>query len=129
MTIDEVIAGYIKLRDLRDDLKKKQSAAMKELTDRMFKLESYIQKMLIESGQESAKTASGTAFLQTDTSVAIEDFDATLAFIKQHDLWAMLEKRVSKSVVTDYIDSTQEIPPGLRVTREVSCHIRRPGGK
>ena len=129
MTIDEVIAGYIKLRDLRDDLKKKQAVALKELTDRMWKLENYIQKILVDSGQESAKTASGTAFLQTDTSVAIEDFDATLAFIKEHDLWAMLEKRVSKSVVTDYIESTQEIPPGLKVTREISCHVRRPGGK
>jgi hypothetical protein len=129
MTIDQVIAGYIQLRDLRDDLKKKQAVALKELNDKMFKLETYIQKLLVESGQESAKTASGTAFLQTDTTVAIEDFDATLAFIKQHDLWAMLEKRVSKSVVTDYIDSTKEIPPGLRISREISCHIRRPGGK
>jgi hypothetical protein len=129
MTIDQVIAGYIQLRDLRDDLKKKQAVAMKELTDKMFKLEAYIQKVLVDSGQESAKTASGTAFLQTDTTVAVDDFDATLAFIKQRDLWAMLEKRVSKSVVADYIESTSEIPPGLRISREISCHIRRPGGK
>jgi hypothetical protein len=129
MTIDQVIAGYIKLRDKRDELKKQQSAAMKELTDKMFQLEAYVQKMLIDTKQESAKTASGTAFLQTDTTVAVDDFDATLNFIKQHDLWVMLEKRVSKSVVTDYIDSTQEVPPGLTISREISCHIRRPGGK
>jgi hypothetical protein len=125
MTIDQVIAAYVKLRDKRDALKKEQAAAMAPINESLYKLQLWLQKSLQDSGQTSAKTAAGTAFLQTDVSVAIEDFDVILAFIKTHDLWAMLEKRVSKSVVTDYIESTKEVPPGITVKSEISCHIRR----
>ena len=125
MTIDQVIAAYVKLRDKRDALKKQQAADMAPINENMYKLQCWLQKQLQDTGQTSAKTTAGTAFLQTDISVAVEDFDAILAFIQAHNLWAMLEKRVSKSVVQDYIESTQELPPGVKVTSEISCHIRR----
>lgn len=125
MTIDQVIAAYVKLRDKRDALKKQQAADMAPINENMYKLQCWLQKQLQDTGQTSAKTTAGTAFLQTDISVAVEDFDAILAFIQANGLWAMLEKRVSKSVVQDYIESTQELPPGVKVTSEISCHIRR----
>lgn len=126
MNTDQVIAAYIKLRDQRDALKKEQAAVLARFNEKLYKLQLWLQKQLQDTGQSSAKTPSGTAFLQTDTSVTVEDFDAVLAFIKSTDLWPMLEKRVSKTVVADYIESTQQIPPGIKVVQEVSCHIRRP---
>lgn len=125
MNVDTVIAAYIRLRDQRDILVKEQKAVLAPFNEKMYKLQTWLQKQLQDSGQQSAKTPSGTAFLQTDTSVTVEDFEAVLQFIKQHDLWVMLEKRVSKSVVTDFIESNQAVPPGVKVTSEISCHIRR----
>jgi hypothetical protein len=125
MNIETVIAGYVKLRTQRDELKKKQAAEMLPINDAMFKLSAWLQKQLQETGQTSAKTGSGTAFLQTDTTVAIDDWESTIAFIKEHDLYSMLERRVSKSVVTDYIESTQTVPPGLTIKSEISCHVRK----
>lgn len=125
MTIDQVIAAYIKLRDQKEALKKEQAAAMAPINDSIYKLGLWLQKQLQESGQTSAKTLAGTAFLQTDTSVAIEDWPAILAFIQSHGLWEMLERRVSKSVVAEYIESQKEVPPGVKVTSEISCHVRR----
>lgn len=123
--MDEVIDAYLKVRTQRDALKKKQAEEMAPINDALFKLASWLQKQLLESGQTSAKTAVGTAFLQTDVSVGVEDFNAVLSFIKAHDLWEMLERRVSKSVVTDYIASHNEVPPGVKVTSEISCHVRK----
>lgn len=125
MTLDQVIAAYVKLRQQRDALKKKQSEEMAPINDAMFKLSVWLQKQLQESGQTSAKTAAGTAFLQTDTSVTVNDWDATIAFIQEHQLWSMLERRVSKSVVQDYIESQKAVPPGLEIKSEVSCHVRK----
>ena len=126
MQTDKVIEAYLKVRAQKEALKKKHTEEMAPLNEAMFKLASWLQKQLQETGQTSAKTPAGTAFLQTDVSVAVEDFDAILAFIRSHDLWVMLEKRVSKSVVQDYIASTNEVPPGVKVSSEISCHVRRP---
>src|ERR1700756_3049009 len=98
---------------------------MAPINDNLYKLGLWLQKTLQETGQTSAKTAAGTAFLQTDMSVAIEDWERILQFIQANDLWAMLERRVSKSVVTEYIESTKQVPPGVKITSEVSCHVRR----
>jgi hypothetical protein len=47
-------------------------------------------------------------------------------WIKQNEQWAFLEKRVSKSVVKDFMESQNgEIPPGLGVTTSVEAHIRK----
>lgn len=124
--IDDVIAAYVKLRDQRDALKKEQAAALAPFNEKLYKLELWLQRQLQDSGQQSAKTPSGTAFLQTDTSVTVEDFEAVLSFIRDTNLWQMLEHRVSKSVVTDYIESTKQMPPGVKITSEVVCRIRRP---
>lgn len=125
MKVDDVIRAYILLRDQRDTLKKRHAEELKKPNEDLYKLQLWLQRQLQQTGQTSAKTEAGTAFLQTDTSVTVEDFDATLAFIQTNGLWPMLEKRVSKSVVTDYISSTGEIPPGVKVTSEISCHVRR----
>lgn len=67
----------------------------------------------------------GTAFLQNVTSVTTEDWDATLAWIKAQESWEFLEHRVSKTVVQDYMESTGEVPPGVRVSTEVEVRVRR----
>lgn len=125
MTADKVIEAYLELRKRREVLKKKQAEEMASINEGMYKLAVYMQKTLQESGATSTRTAAGTAFLQTDISVAISDWEGILTFIKDHDLWSMLERRVSKSVVQDYIESQKEVPPGLTIKSEVSCHIRK----
>ena len=98
---------------------------MAPINEGMYKLAVYMQKTLQESGATSTRTAAGTAFLQTNISVAIEDWPSILTFIQSHNLWEMLERRVSKSVVQEFIESQKEVPPGLKIKSEVSCHIRK----
>lgn len=124
-TMDQVVAAYLKLRQERDALKKKQAEEMAPLNDKMMKLQAWCQAQLQSQGQRNARVDSGTCFLQTDTSVTVEDWDTVLSFVKDKDLYAMLEKRVSKGVVQEYIESTGEVPPGVKVTQEISCHIRK----
>lgn len=124
-TMDQVVAAYLQLRQQRDELKKKQAEEMAPINEKLLKLQAWCQQQLQSQGQKNARVDSGTCFLQTDTSITVEDWDQISDFIKVNDLWPMLEKRVSKGVVQEYIESTGEVPPGLKVSQEISCHIRR----
>jgi len=124
-TIDEAIGGYLKLREAKEKLVRSQKEQLAPINEAMYKLQLFVQQQLQEQGQTNTRTTSGSAFLQTDTSVTADDFQATLAWIREKDMWAMLEQRVSKSVVVDYVETTQEIPPGIKIKSEISCHIRK----
>lgn len=126
MQIDKVIAGVVILRDRIDALKKSHKEQLAPLNDQMMKLEAYLQLELNKQGVSSiAAKGVGTAFLQNVTSVTTEDWDATLQWIREHNLYEFLEKRVSKTVVQDYMESHGEVPPGINVRTEVEVRIRR----
>lgn len=125
MKIDEVIKAYVTLRDELDAMKRRQTDEAAPLRDKMHKLEVWLQNQLQQQGLQNFKAATGTAFLKEVTSTTVENWEATLPFIQEKGLWDMLEKRVSKSVVEDYIESTGEIPPGVSVKRETVVQVRR----
>ena len=124
-TIDEAIKGYLQLREIKEKTVKKHKEELAPVNEAMYKLQLFVQQQLQEQGQENTRTTSGSAFLQTDTSVTAEDGEVTLAWIRENNMWAMLDKRFNKTVVQEFIESTKTIPPGLKVKSEISCHIRK----
>jgi hypothetical protein len=124
-TLDEVIKAYLALRKQRDALVAKQKEEMAPLNQQMHQCQAWVQQQLLAQGQRNTRTENGSAFLQEDTNVVTEDWTSVLGWIRENSLWEFLEQRVSKSVVKDYIESTNAVPPGLKVTKELSCHIRK----
>jgi hypothetical protein len=59
------------------------------------------------------------------SSVKVQDWESLLAFIRDKNMWELLDHRVAKSVVEDYLESTGEIPPGVDIKRETVVRIRR----
>lgn len=125
MTVDEVIKAYLALRGQKENLVEKHKAELAPIQENIYKCQAWIQQQLQVQGLQNFKGQSGIAFLQTDTTVKAEDWDATLAWIRDNDAWAFLERRVSKTVVQEYITAHGDIPPGLSVKQEVTAHIRK----
>lgn len=125
MNVNDVILAYRQLREAKEKMKAKHSEELAPINDQMNKCQLWIHQQLQAQGLTNFKGKDGIAFLQTDTTVSVQDWDATFEWIKQNEAWAVLEKRVSKSVVTDYIEAHKEVPPGLSVKSEIVCHIRK----
>ena len=126
MNIDQVIAGYVALRSQKEALSKKQKEEMAPLNDKMDKLELWLRSQLQAQGVTSiASKGNGTAFLETKTDAGVEDWDATLEWVKVTGAWEFLEKRVAKSVVKDYMEAHGEVPPGIKISQEVVVRVRK----
>jgi hypothetical protein len=123
--VDDVIAGYISLRDQKEATVKKHKEELGPINLKMDKVAAWLQKQLVEQGLQNFKGKSGVAFLQTDTSVKVEDFDALLSWIKDNNAWFFLEKRAAKTVVQEYVEAHGEVPPGLNISSEVVVHVRK----
>jgi hypothetical protein len=123
--LDSVVAKYIALRDERDALKKRQAAEVAVITDQMDRIEAAIMKFFLKSGQNSARTKSGTPYIQTRVAASVADRDAFLAFVQQEGAFEFLENRVNKTAVQQYMEDNEEAPPGIKVTSTQVLNITR----
>ena len=125
MKVDDVVGAYVKLRDKKTEIERRHKEELAPIKENMEKLEAWLQRQLLTEGVESFKTQNGTAFLQTASSATVRDWDATLEFIREHDEWSLLEGRVSKTAVKDYIENNGEPPPGVNFNNTIVTRIRR----
>lgn len=129
VNIDDAIAAYIKLRERKAQIKAEAEAKASEITAKLDKLEGWIKERADENGVTSFKTKHGTAFLTTVDFATVADWDAMLAFVKEHDAYDMFEKRVSKTAVRGYIDQTKAVPPGVNYGTRIEVNVRKPTNK
>lgn len=125
MTVDDVIAACLKYKAAKEAMALKHKAEVAPLTENIDKLEGWLQAELQKLGLQNFKGASGVAFLQTTTSATSKDWEATLKWIIETGAYEFLERRVSKTVVQEYMEQHGEAPPGVSVTREIEVRVRK----
>jgi hypothetical protein len=122
---DDVIAAYVKFRDDKDTMESRHKEELAPLNDKMRKIEMWLQNQLQLQGLSNFKGEAGTAFLQTVSTMKVEDRESLFKHCAEQGNWELVDGRVSKSVVEDYIETHGKIPPGVSVKRETVVRIRR----
>ena len=126
MTVDDVIAAYIKYREQKEDLERETKEAVALLKEKMSKLEGWIKTQADAQGVTSFKTPHGTAFVTTSDYASVADWDAVLEYIKTNDAYDLLERRVSKQAVRGRIDAEGAVPDGVNFGTKIGVSVRRP---
>jgi hypothetical protein len=126
VNVDQVIAAYMTLRAKKDAIEGEVKTKVAEIKAKMDKLESWIKTQADEQGVTSFKTKHGTAFLTTTDYANVADWDSVLDFIKTNDAFEMLEKRVSKTAVRNYVENDKFVPPGVNYGTKLEVNVRKP---
>ncbi len=126
LTVDQVIATYLKMRKQKEAIEADTKERVKAIKEKMGKLEMWIQSKSDETGVKSFKTDEGTAFMTTSDFASVADWDAVLEFVKETEAWEMLTRGVNKTAVRGHIDETQTIPPGVNFGTKISVSVRSP---
>lgn len=122
ITADRLVRAYIKIRDAR-----------KELTQQDAKLEEQqqmIQEKLLEickdTGAESLRTEFGTVTKRVSKQYWTHDWESFYKFIKEHDAFPLLQRRISTTTMTDFLEEHPDLhPPGLNVDASYTISVRR----
>lgn len=126
ITVDSVIATYMKLRSQKESIEAETKERVSGIKAKMEKLEAWIKEQADAQGVTSFKTRHGTAFLTTSDYANVADWDSVLDFIREHEAYDMLEKRISKVAVRGYIDQNKTVPPGVNYGTRLDVNIRKP---
>lgn len=126
INIEEVIKTYIELRDTVAEMDAQYAEKVKPIKQAMAAAEKALLEFFERTGQTSANVKGvGMAYRAKHVSVKVADWPATLEYIKSHDLWHMLEQRVNKTAVTQFLEVNGELPPGVSSSASYSVNIRR----
>lgn len=123
--LEQLIEKYLQLRDKKKVFKEEYDAKVAALDEAMSRIENFMLAEMQKSGLKNLPTGAGTAYMSTRTAATVADWDALLGFVRQNDLWTMLEKRVNKTAVDEYVAANDDLPPGVNLTQAVVVNIRR----
>jgi hypothetical protein len=127
--VGDAIRTYMKLRDQKVAIENEVKERINGIKHKMEKLEAYLKTQMDMQGLTSFKSDYGTAFLTTTDYANVANWDAVLAYIRDNEAYDMLEKRVSKIAVRNYIDTKKAVPPGVTYGTKLEVNIRKPGAK
>jgi hypothetical protein len=124
--LEQLTATYIKIRDARSDLKRNYERADEELENQLKLIESEMLEICKAVDANSIKTDAGTVIRSVKSRYWTNDWDSMYRFIKEHDAYALLEKRLHQSHMKQFLEENPEIEPaGLNVEREYTVVVRR----
>lgn len=126
ISLDKLISIYIKIRDAKSELKKKQDAEMQTLTDQQDMIATELKRRAMDADVTAFKTTAGTASMVTSIKASCGDWDAFGEFLKDQDPVEFLGKSVKAATIRAYMDSHDgALPPGINIFKEISVSVRR----
>lgn len=124
--VDRLVKIYVKIRDAKAAKNKAHDAEIKELDDQMRAVAAELKSRAQADGVEGYRTDFGTVYMAVDIKTSCQDWGAFYDWIKQNDALDFLERRISSSKVSGYMESTGgELPPGVNIFKTLEARVRR----
>lgn len=124
--LEKLVKVYIKMNQVRSELKAKWETEDKLLKEKMDSIKSALLEHCKAHDVESVRTTEGTFYRTVKTQFWTSDWDAMNKFIIEHGVPDLLEKRIAQGNMKTWLeDYPEKVPPGLNITKEYAITIRR----
>lgn len=126
LDLARIVKAHVNIRDARAQLKQDFDASDADLKAAQKKLENALLDHLNKHGMESVRTEFGTFYAQEEMTPSASDWNILYDWIKEHDAWDALERRIKRTFVKEYAEAHNGgLPPGVSVFREKIVRVRR----
>lgn len=124
--VDDLVEAYVALRDEKRALEQSVAEQVKELDTQLDIISSALNDLCKELGADSIRTSHGTVIRSVKTKYWTNDWSSIYSFIKEHDAFELLEKRIHQSNMKQFLEENQEVhPAGLNMDKEYAITIRK----
>lgn len=125
LTPEQITERYIALRNKKAEIVQRHKEELEPFVTHMDRLESMILEQMNTSGVTSYGTPAGTAYRAERTYYKTEDGEVLLDFLKANNLVHLLERKLSKDSIEEYVAQHGQLPPGVTCTTEVTVGFRK----
>jgi hypothetical protein len=123
---DKLVKAYVKIRDARKELADQFEQQDSDLKESLDVIESQLLEACKAIGADSIRTPYGTLSRTVKKRYWTNDWHSFYAFLKEHEAMELLEKRVSQTNMSTFLEENPDLhPPGLNVDSRYSVVVRR----
>ena len=124
--LDQLTSIYLKIRDTRAENKRQFENVDKDLEEQQKMLAEQMLDTCKEMNADSIRTPHGTIIRSVKSKYWTGDWDSMYNFIKEHDAFGLLEKRLHQTNMKDFLNENPDVMPmGLNVENEYTIVVRR----
>ena len=117
---------YLKMRDARDAVRREAEAKEKEIQDQMDVVEQQMLDACKSLGADSIRTPHGTIIRSVKSRYWTNDWDSMYQFIREHDAYGLLEKRLHQTHMKEFLEENPNtFPIGVNVESSYTVVVRR----
>ena len=126
VAVDKLAGVYIKIRDARAKLKSDYELQDSELGEQMTVIEEQLLDACKSIGADSIRTSAGTVIRSVKSRYWTNDWDSMYNFVRQHDAFGLLERRIHQANMKQFIEENPSLlPMGLNTDSRYSIVVRR----
>jgi len=126
LPLDKLTSFYIKMRVKRTQMKKEWEAEDQIIAEQMNVIEATMLDKCKEMNADSIKTKNGTIIRSVKSRYWTNDWDSMYQFIREHDAYGLLEKRIQQTNMKEFLQENPNVlPAGLNVESNYSVVVRR----
>lgn len=126
VTADRLTKAYVKIRDARQELKRKYDEEDAVLEKKMDMVKHALLEICKTTGAESLRTKSGTVTRSVQTRYYASDWASMYSFIKEHDIPQLLEQRIHQGNLKKFLEDHPDLyPAGLNSSMQYTITVRR----
>ena len=126
ISVDKLVAVYIKMRDKRAELLREYEEADSAVKTQMELVETKLLDTCKEIGADRLGSKHGTVMRTVRTRYWTSDWESMHKFILEHKMPELLERRISQTTMKQLLEENPELMPvGLNTDSKYSVTIRR----
>lgn len=123
---DKLVEIYIKIRDTREELKRKFEEQYDALGAQLDLVSGEILELCKENNADSIKTPFGTIMRRVDTRFWTNDWDSFYEFVEENEAFGLFEKRIHQGNMKQFLDENPDkFPKGLMSDSKYKITVRR----
>ena len=126
--MDKRVEQFIQVRDTLARLEAEHEKKIAPLLEVKELLSGMMQDFLDANKLDNCKTAHGTFHRTTRYTASLADPDAFMNFVIANKLFDLLDRRANATKVRDYVQKTNQQPPGCNLNAVQTIGVRRRPG-
>lgn len=129
LNLDQLTKVYLRIRDTRDDMEAEHKRRVAEIEEQLSVIEQELLDACKSMNADSVRTPHGTIIRSIKARYWTNDWDSMHQFIKEHDAFGLLEKRLHQTHMKEFLSENPDLlPAGLNVEKSYSVVVRRSKG-
>ena len=120
--LDKLVAVHAKIKARMEDLDRQ----LAELEEKRTAIRLAIKDQMKALGLTSVQTSTGTVSLLKKTRYNTQDWDSFKAFVLEHQVVDLLEKRIAQTNMATFLEENPGVvPPGLNSVTEYDVRVTK----